>query len=89
MSITHDMDVVGEFAKRVIVLKKGEIKYDGSKDNLFKNNEIIENCDLNYPGIVNIMKGLKEKLNIDLDIYQYNVKDAFNEILRVKGEKHE
>lgn len=87
--ITHDMDVVGEYAKRVIVLNKGEVKYDGDKDLLFRNKEIIETCNLNYPSIVNIMRGLKEKLNVDLDIYKYNIKDAFDEISRVMGEDHE
>ena len=33
--VTHDMDVVGEFAKRVVVLNKGQIKFDGNKDDLF------------------------------------------------------
>ena len=87
--ITHDMDVVGEYAKRVIVLNKGEVKYDGDKDLLFRNKEIIETCNLNYPSIVNIMRGLKEKLSVDLDIYKYNIKDAFDEISRVMGEDHE
>ena len=87
--ISHDMDVVGEYAKRVIVLNKGEIKYDGSKDKLFRNDKIIKENNLNYPNIVNIMRDLKEKLNIDLDIYKYNVEDAFKEILRAKGEENE
>ena len=87
--ITHDMDVVGEYAKRVIVLNKSEIKYDGSKDELFRNEQIIESNNLNYPNIVNIMRNLKDKLHIDLDIYKYNIEDAFKEILRAKGEENE
>lgn len=87
--ITHDMDVVGEYAKRVLVLKKGHIMYDGNKDDLFKNKMLVKDCDLNYPSIMNIMNSLKNKLGIDLDIYKYNIEDAFNELLRVKGEDHE
>ena len=37
---------------------------------------IIESNNLNYPNIVNIMRNLKDKLHIDLDIYKYNIKDA-------------
>lgn len=87
--ITHDMDVVGEYAKRTIVLKKGIIKYDGSKDLLFKNNSLVEECNLNYPNIVNVLRDLKNKLNIDIDIYKYNINDAYEEIRKCLGDKHE
>ena len=87
--ITHDMDVVGEYAKRVLVLKKGQIMFDGSKEELFKDSDLIDRCDLNYPSIINIMKSLKKKLRLDLDIYKYNIEDAFKEILKAKGEDHE
>ncbi len=87
--ITHDMDVVGEYAKRTIVLNKGHIMYDGSKDEMFRNEDIISTCNLNYPNIVKILKGLKEKLNINLDVYKYNIEDAYQELNRVLGEKDE
>ena len=87
--ITHDMDVVGEYAKRAIVLNKGHIKFDGLKDDLFRNDEIIQTCNLNYPNTVNILKNLSQKLNLDLDIYKYNTFDAYQEIKRVVGEDNE
>ena len=87
--ITHDMDVVSEYVKRVIVLKKGSLMYDGSKEELFKKQEIIENCNLALPNIVNIMNELNHKLNLDLDIYKYNIDDAFIEIKSKVGEQHE
>ena len=34
--ITHDMDVVSEYIKRVLVLKQGKLMYDGPKEDLFK-----------------------------------------------------
>ncbi len=87
--ITHDMDVVCKYAKRVIVLNKGEVKYDGLKTELFKNEEIIKSCDLNYPNIVKIMMGLKEKLNIDFDVFQYTIEDAYKEIKSKVGGSNE
>lgn len=88
--ITHDMDVVSKYVKRVIVLNNGEIKYDGSKEDLFKDDKIINNNHLSLPTIVKTLKELKEKLSLnDLDEYQYNVDDAFNEIRRVIGENNE
>ena len=34
--ITHDMDLVAEASKRVIVMDQGEVVFDGEKDKLFK-----------------------------------------------------
>lgn len=87
--ITHDMDVVSEYIKRVIVLKEGNLMYDGTKEQLFKETEIIENCNLGYPSIVQLLKDLKKKMNLDIDEYQYNLEDAYAEILRKVGESNE
>ncbi len=87
--ITHDMDVVSEYIKRVLVLKQGKLMYDGPKEDLFKNEELVEECNLGLPTIVKLLKKLKKKLNIDLNEYQYNLNDAYNEIQNKVGEHHE
>ena len=87
--ITHDMDVVSEYIKRVLVLKQGKLMYDGPKEDLFKNEELVEECNLGLPTIVKLLKKLKKKLNIDLNEYQYNLNDAYNEIQSKVGEHHE
>lgn len=87
--ITHDMEVVAKFIKRVVVMNKGKIMYDGSKEDLFKNDEVVFENNLDYPEILRIMKAIKEKLNIDIDIYQYNIHDAFLELKRKLGENNE
>ena len=88
--ITHDMDVVGEYAKRVIVLNKGCIQYDGSKNELFEDEKTVLDNNLSYPSIVVLLRSLKQKLNLsELNEYQYNVQDAFNEIKRIKGDQNE
>lgn len=87
--ITHDMDVVSEYIKRVLVLKQGKLMYDGPKEDLFKNEELVEECNLGLPTIVKLLKKLKKKLNIDLNEYQYNLNDAYNEIKNKVGEHHE
>lgn len=87
--ITHDMDVVSEYIKRVLVLKQGKLMYDGPKEDLFKNEELVEECNLGLPTIVKLLKKLKTKLNIDLNEYQYNLNDAYNEIQNKVGEHHE
>ena len=47
--ITHDMEVVASVAKRVIVLSNGNIVYDDSKENLFKNEKLLKEYSLDYP----------------------------------------
>ena len=49
----------------------------------------MEECNLGLPTIVKLLKKLKKKLNIDLNEYQYNLNDAYNEIKNKVGEHHE
>ncbi len=87
--ITHDMEVVSKYANRVLVLKEGELMYNGPKVDLFKDDALIEKCNLDYPEIVRMMKYLKEKLALPLDVYQYHLEDALRELQAKVGEAHE
>lgn len=83
--ITHDMEVVGECSSRVIVLDKGNICFDGTKYELFKDSDFVKSHSLAYPTIIRMLKDVKEKLNIEIDIYQYTIEDAYKELSRVLG----
>lgn len=85
--VTHDMDAVGMLAERVIVLDESSIVYDGKKTEVFKNKEFLEEHSLDLPYSVKILKEIKERLNLDIDIYQYNIDDAYRELRR--GMKNE
>ena len=61
--ITHDMDIVSQYAKRVIVLDKGRIVFDGPKEELFEH-ENFESFHLELPTPLKIMKHLEKTLNI-------------------------
>lgn len=87
--ITHDMEVVSKYIKRVIVLNEGEIIYDGSKLELFKKDDLLEKYNLFYPETVQILKKLNSKFNLNLNVNQHSVEDAYQEIVRVFGEKYE
>lgn len=86
--ITHDMEVVSKYCKRVIVMKEGEIVSDTSKDELFKTEGLLDKYSLNYPILITLLKEIKDSYNVDLDIYKYNTEDAYLELVRVFGEKH-
>ena len=87
--ITHDMDVVSEYIKRVLVMKQGRLMYDGSKEQLFKNEQLVKDCNLDFPTIVTTLKEINNKMNLCLDVYQYNLEDAFAELKRKLGEANE
>jgi energy-coupling factor transport system ATP-binding protein len=61
--ISHDMDIIAEYATRVIVLKDAKIFFDGSKENLFDHDD-FKSFSLDYPASVKIMQYLNEKLAI-------------------------
>lgn len=61
--ISHDMDIVSKYAKRIIVLKEGKIVFDGCKEDLF-NHKDFDSFNLDLPTPLKMMKYLSEKLNI-------------------------
>ncbi len=61
--ITHDMDIVSQYAKRVIVLDKGRIVFDGPKEKLFEHKD-FNSFHLELPTPLKIMKHLEKTLNI-------------------------
>ena len=84
--ITHDMDVVGKVGKRVVV-NQGEIVFDGDKDSLFKNEEIVTKYSLDYPNTVKLLKEIKKKFNVEIDELKYTVQAVYDEIKRVFGDE--
>ncbi|MCK9470509.1 MAG: ATP-binding cassette domain-containing protein [Bacilli bacterium] len=87
--ITHDMEVVSKYIKRVIVLNQGRIVYDGDKKSLFADDNILEKYNLDYPETILILKELKKRLNINIDPNQHSIEDAYNAILKAYGETNE
>lgn len=81
--VTHDMEVASRLAKRAIVLNESKIVFDGTIDDLFKNEELLKEHSLELPEVVSILKEIKEKLNADLDIYKYTIDEAVEEIKKV------
>lgn len=56
--ISHDMKVIAEFAKRVIVMKKGRILLDGPTREVFDREDILAETYLEPPKITQIAKRL-------------------------------
>ena len=61
--ISHDMDLVSEYAKRVLVLDEGQLVFDGSKEALFEHQN-FDQFHLDLPTPLKIMKHLSQTLGI-------------------------
>lgn len=65
--ISHDMDIVASYAKRILVMDQGKLIYDGDKEGLFADEEFLRQHNLDLPVISTIAKGLKAKGFIQYD----------------------
>lgn len=84
--ITHDMDLVNEYAKKVFMLEKGKVIFEGTPSELFNNAQQYD-C-LEIPMVIKLALALKEKgMKIDLDKI-HTIDDLME---RIKGwrNKHE
>jgi energy-coupling factor transport system ATP-binding protein len=63
--ITHDMNTVYEYAKRVLVMRDSYLVYDGNPVDLFTTQN-IENWNLDKPDLLTLIDQLKEEQGITL-----------------------
>lgn len=61
MIATHDMQLVCEWADRIIVLYQGEVIADGSRDEIFGNQEILDTVGIRPPEIFSMARALDKK----------------------------
>lgn len=61
--ISHDMDVLGQYATRMLVMKEGKKIFDGSKDELFSRDD-FEDMNLDYPSSLKVLKHLHQEISI-------------------------
>ncbi|MGP7818780.1 energy-coupling factor ABC transporter ATP-binding protein [Niallia sp. 01092] len=55
---THDMQLVAEWANRIIVLHEGEVIHDGNRETVFSNVELLEKAGLKSPQILELSRRL-------------------------------
>ncbi len=78
--VSHSMEDVAEYAKRLIVMNQGEVMFDGAPAEIFKNYRELEKIGLAAPQITYIMHTLKERgMNVDADAIR--LEDAKQSIL--------
>ena len=80
--ITHDMDIIANYAKRVVVLRDGQIVFDGNKRDLFTNPD-FESFHLDKPRVLKAVDYLN-KLGYSLD---YGI-DTIDELIKKLKEQN-
>ncbi len=85
--ISHDMDIVAKYAKRVIVMNRGEIVYDGDTHTLFENKMLLDKYNLDLPTSATLAIGLKEKGLINYNKLPLTKEELYN--LIIGGKKDE
>ncbi|MCL4372120.1 energy-coupling factor transporter ATPase [Candidatus Marsarchaeota archaeon] len=59
--ITHDMRIVAEYCRHVMVMRKGRIIFDGTPEKLFMDDSILELSSLEMPQSARISKSMMNK----------------------------
>ncbi len=72
--ISHDMDLLGQYATRMIVMKEGKKLFDGSKDLLFTHPDFSD-MNLDYPTSIKVMKYLNKEISLPFKML-YSMEDV-------------
>ena len=83
--ITHDMNLVYEYSTRVVVLNDSHITYDGDKQKLFENDELIKENHLTKPDVLKLIDYLNEKLNYNIDYDTHNLDELMAKVVKLHG----
>ena len=78
--VSHNMEQVGKYAKRIVVMNEGEILFDDDAKKVFAKTKELEEVGLKAPAVSSIMNKLKEA-GMDVDTSIINIEEAKNSIL--------
>jgi len=79
--VSHNMDIISRIAEKIIVLEKGRKIFEGVKETLFEDSELIKNAGLTLPEVYKYMISLKEN-GLGVNPMVFTVSDAKAEIVR-------
>ncbi len=82
---SHDVEMITEFADRVIVLHEGEIIAEGTTEEVFSNHQLLEKAHLKPPKSSEILQKLKNN-GLNVKTNKLTINEACDEILNAKLE---
>lgn len=82
--VSHHMDFIARLVERIVVLSRGEILFDGVKEQLFENEDLLKKAGLELPSIPRFLKDAIKK-GLDVPIHRYSIEDAESVLKNVTG----
>ncbi|HEX3031863.1 MAG TPA: ATP-binding cassette domain-containing protein [Bacillota bacterium] len=82
LMVSHDMDMIAEYAQRVILLDDGRIVRDGAVAEVMSDSDSLMQSGLMPPSIISLANSF---VNAQLDIKSSNTDDMFQEIMQKLG----
>ncbi|MFP7699361.1 ATP-binding cassette domain-containing protein [Candidatus Phytoplasma pyri] len=79
--ITHDIDLVAEYASRILFLEQGELVFDGNKEDFFESDDFYK-FNLDYPQTFKILKHLQQTIGIPFE-YKYCFKTLLEYLKKI------
>ena len=84
--VSHSMEDIAKYASRLIVMNHGEVAYDGTPREVFRNYRELEAMGLAAPKMVYIMHELSDR-GLNVDVNASTVEEAKESILAALKEK--
>ncbi len=86
--VSHSMEDIANYAQRIIVMDKGQVKFDGTPKEVFSHYKELEQIGLAAPQVTYIVNQLKEH-GWDINTHITTLEEAKKEILKLwKQRKH-
>lgn len=79
--VTNDINEI-LLSDKVFILENGKMKYIFDKKNIIDNVELIRECDIKLPNLIEIILKLKEN-NININLKEWTITEMINEIVKV------
>ena len=75
--ITHDLELAAEFSERVLVMGDGRMLLDGTPDEVFQHDEVLESTQLRAPDIYRLSNALgweRRSLSVDAFVREWTAR---------------
>lgn len=82
--ISHDMEMLGKYANRLIVMHEGRMVMDGSVSEIFMQTKELLELGLDVPDVVRLVQELRDR-GFGLNSETVTVDQAEKELLRLFG----
>lgn len=83
--VSHSMEDVSNYCEKLIVMNKGEVYLEGTREEVFEKTDELKKIGLSSPAVTVMAQRLKKEYNIDLGEKIYTVEDVFEAVKAIKS----